>query len=425
MVESMRHSPHGRVVTTRRSVAAALVLVAALAVSALVPTSATAAGGVAGDVFTQTNAQRYKAGVPALVSDPALDAAAAEWARHLASTCTFTHSTSSWRSARVSAAGWIATGENIAAGQADATAAMTGWMNSAGHKANILDKRYTGMGVGYATGSCYRTYWVQIFGIGTPKKSFPAGAGDLTSDRAADVLALSSSGDLMLYPGTGSGSFRAATTAVAGWGSRPFITLGDFTGNGVPDIARVEADGRLMLYPGNGRGGFASPMQIGTGWAKFTQVIGGIDFNGDGRSDVIARTANGELRLYTGNGKGGFVSGGGAKIGSGWQVMTAVSYVGDFNGDTRGDLIARRADGTLWLYPSTGRGGWNKAVKIGTGWKPMTQIFGAGDIDGNGTQDVLARDSSGRLVLYGGTGRGKFLASRVIGGGWDVMRQIG
>ncbi|WEK60331.1 MAG: FG-GAP-like repeat-containing protein [Candidatus Microbacterium colombiense] len=418
----MRHSPRGRFVSPRRTIAAALVL--ALGTALFAPVAASAAGGPAGEVFALTNAQRQKAGVPALVSDAALDAAAAEWARQLAASCTFEHSSSSWRSTRVAGYGWVATGENIAAGQKDAAAAMAGWMASSGHRANILDKRYTGLGVGYATGSCYRTYWVQIFGIGSPQKKLSGGAGDLTSDRAADVLALTDTGDLSIYPGNNAGGFSAMTTAVPGWGDRPFTTLGDFTGDGIPDIARTEADGRLMLYAGNGAGGFRTPAQIGKGWSGFSQLIGGIDFNGDRFPDVIARRPNGDLVLYRGNGRGGWISGS-TKIGQGWQAMTAVFHAGDFNGDARGDVIARKPDGTLWLYPTTGKGTWGKATRIGTGWKSMTAIFGAGDIDGNGTQDILARTADGTLVLYGGNGRGGFLPKRTIGSGWDMMRQIG
>lgn len=423
MVDAMRHSPLGRFRT--RAAATALALALTMTLAPLVPGAASAAGGPAGDVFAQTNAQRVKAGLAALVSDPALDAAAAEWARHLASSCTFAHSSSTWRNTRVAASGWVATGENIAAGQPDATAVVSSWMNSPGHKANILDRRYTGLGVGYATGSCYRTYWVQIFGIGTPRKAFNAGAGDLNGDRAADLLARSSTGDLLIYAGTGTGSFRPAGTAVPGGGDRPFVTLGDFSGDGIFDIARVESDGRLMMLSGDGRGGFRPPVRIGTGWSTFTQLIGGIDFNGDGRTDVVARTPAGELRLYPGNGRSGWLAGAGSRIGTGWQAMKDITYAGDFNGDAHGDLIARRTDGTLWLYPTTGRGGWGKATQIGRGWSSLTIVFGAGDVDGNGTQDVLARDAKGNLVLYGGTGRGGFLASRVIGGGWNTMRQIG
>ncbi|ACS99739.1 CAP domain-containing protein [Paenibacillus sp. JDR-2] len=61
---------------------------------------------------------------------------------------------------------WTAYGENIAAGQRTPAAVMEAWMNSPGHRANILSPKFTQMGVGYAPGttdSRYRTYWVQEF----------------------------------------------------------------------------------------------------------------------------------------------------------------------------------------------------------------------------------------------------------------------
>ena len=59
-----------------------------------------------------------------------------------------------------------ATGENIAAGYGTPQAVMTGWMNSSGHKANILSTYSWEIGVGYATanGSTYYSYWTQDFG---------------------------------------------------------------------------------------------------------------------------------------------------------------------------------------------------------------------------------------------------------------------
>lgn len=54
-------------------------------------------------------------------------------------------------------------GENIAAGQPNAQEVMEAWMNSTGHRANILNAKYTDLGVGYATGGSYKTYWVQQF----------------------------------------------------------------------------------------------------------------------------------------------------------------------------------------------------------------------------------------------------------------------
>lgn len=54
-------------------------------------------------------------------------------------------------------------GENIAGGQRSSQEVMNSWMNSSGHRANILNKNYTELGVGYVTGGDYGTYWVQEF----------------------------------------------------------------------------------------------------------------------------------------------------------------------------------------------------------------------------------------------------------------------
>lgn len=54
-------------------------------------------------------------------------------------------------------------GENIAAGQQSAEAVMNSWMNSSGHRANILNGNYTKLGVGFVSGGRYGTYWVQEF----------------------------------------------------------------------------------------------------------------------------------------------------------------------------------------------------------------------------------------------------------------------
>lgn len=54
--------------------------------------------------------------------------------------------------------------ENIAAGQQTPEEVMNGWMNSAGHRANILNPDLKQLGVGYYEGDGpYRTYWTQVF----------------------------------------------------------------------------------------------------------------------------------------------------------------------------------------------------------------------------------------------------------------------
>ncbi|PSW05439.1 CAP domain-containing protein [Photobacterium lipolyticum] len=60
---------------------------------------------------------------------------------------------------------WRAVGENIAAGQKDVNAVMTGWLNSPGHCKNIMSANFTQMGASFVTNSStqYGIYWTQVF----------------------------------------------------------------------------------------------------------------------------------------------------------------------------------------------------------------------------------------------------------------------
>lgn len=59
---------------------------------------------------------------------------------------------------------YLVIGENLAAGQPTAQRAFADWMDSPGHRANILDARFTELGIGVRTGGSFGTYWVQEFG---------------------------------------------------------------------------------------------------------------------------------------------------------------------------------------------------------------------------------------------------------------------
>ncbi|MFJ5693907.1 FG-GAP-like repeat-containing protein, partial [Arthrobacter sp. NPDC093125] len=166
-----------------------------------------------------------------------------------------------------------------------------------------------------------------------------------------------------------------------------------------------------------------------TSWAttfkavfRMTMVVAAGDLNSDGRADVLARDGGGTLWLYPSNGRGGWLAR--IKAGGGWNIMNSLVGAGDLNGDRKADVLARDTAGTLWLYPGNGHGGWQSRVRAGNGWHGMTSIVGPGDLNGDGKSDLLARDSSGTLWLYPGNGRGGWLTRVRAGGGWNVMTAV-
>lgn len=58
---------------------------------------------------------------------------------------------------------YSAAGENIAAGQKTPQEVMNSWMNSSGHRANILNKNFDTIGIGVYQGGSYGIYWTQLF----------------------------------------------------------------------------------------------------------------------------------------------------------------------------------------------------------------------------------------------------------------------
>ena len=115
-------------------------------------------------VLKLVNEERKKAGVPVLSTNSALNKAAQKRAEEISRT--FNHKRPDGSSCftvlddfRVD---YMAAGENIAAGQKTSEAVMTAWMNSAGHKKNILNSNFKNIGIGcYVKDGC--KYWVQIF----------------------------------------------------------------------------------------------------------------------------------------------------------------------------------------------------------------------------------------------------------------------
>lgn len=243
-------------------------------------------------------------------------------------------------------------------------------------------------------------------------------AGDLNSDRKADVLARDSGGTLWRYPGNGHGGWLPRVRVGGGWnGMTAVVGTGDMNTDGRADVLARDTGGTSWLYPGNGSGGWLPRIRVGGGWNTMTAMVGPGDMNGDGKADLLARDTSGNLWLYPGNGRSGWLPR--IPAGGGWNVMTAFVGAGDMNGDRRADLMARDTSGNLWLYPGNGRSGWGARAKMGSGWNYMSVMAGRGDFNGDIRNDLLAVDTAGVLWLYTGNGASGLTGRIRMGGGWN------
>lgn len=119
-------------------------------------------------VVSLTNARRRAHGCNNLRRNAALDLAAQRHTRRMANANTLSHQLPGESSlgVRVRRAGynWTLVGENVANGYATPAAVVQGWMNSRGHRRNILNCRFKHIGVGYAVSDRGTPYWTQVFG---------------------------------------------------------------------------------------------------------------------------------------------------------------------------------------------------------------------------------------------------------------------
>ena len=116
-------------------------------------------------VVNLVNQERAKAGLSPVTADTSIQAAAQVRAKEIEKSFSHTRPDGSSFSTALTQQGvtYRGSGENIAWGQKTPEQVMNGWMNSEGHRANILNKNFTKIGVGYHQNASGTNYWTQLF----------------------------------------------------------------------------------------------------------------------------------------------------------------------------------------------------------------------------------------------------------------------
>lgn len=119
---------------------------------------------MAQQVIELTNNERRKNGLPPLNADASLSSVAQTKTNDMNAKHYFSHTSPTYGSPfdmmRDFGVTYRSAGENIAMGQTTAQQVVTAWMNSEGHRKNILSPNFTNIGVGYTSNG---NYWSQMF----------------------------------------------------------------------------------------------------------------------------------------------------------------------------------------------------------------------------------------------------------------------
>ena len=232
--------------------------------------------------------------------------------------------------------------------------------------------------------------------------------GDWVGDGRPDLMARQGD-NLYLYRDNGTQSVIGPTFISSGWAQYNLISpAGNWMGHSRPDLfARRASDGALFVVPNGGFGSFAPRIRIGASvnWSQYDTILGAGDWNGNHIHDLIARTPSGDLYLYTGLG-GGRINPTPTLLGKGWDSFDQIISPVDWNGDGHPDIIARKPDGTMWI--AYGRADHTLAtpqlMPHAGAFDNYSTILSGGDWNGNGRHDLIARRADGSLWLFPGNG---------------------
>ena len=203
----------------------------------------------ASQVITLLNEQRVNNGLSPLTADSTLTAAAMQRAAETVIYFSHTRPNGS-RCFTAFDGGWR--GENIAAGQADPDEVITGWMNSTGHRKNILEANYTSVGVG-----CFNykgiNFWVQCFSDITADGSVRTGTASATAAVSASTDYINMSGKLAenAFSSAGETTIFTVSNNNVGW---TYITAtvdsSSFNYSSSSSAAKVDSAGNVTVAGG-------------------------------------------------------------------------------------------------------------------------------------------------------------------------------
>ena len=183
--------------------------------------------------------------------------------------------------------------------------------------------------------------------------------------------------------------------------------VGDFNGDGKMELAvvnfgdpTVNDNGSVSILLGNGDGTFQSANNVVAGKNPSSIAVG--DFNGDSRLDIVTVNSDNTVSSLRGNGDGTFQAHVEYGTGSGPDFVA----VGDFNSDGRPDLVVTNSGGgSVSVLLGNGDGTFQSHVDYPTGGAAYGVALA--DVNGDGKLDLAVAAGNG-LVVLAGKGDGTF-----------------
>ncbi|HZE69176.1 MAG TPA: FG-GAP-like repeat-containing protein, partial [Pyrinomonadaceae bacterium] len=234
---------------------------------------------------------------------------------------------------------------------------------------------------------------------------------DLNGDAKRDVVvANNTSQNVSVLLGNGDGTFGAKTDYDVGTNANA-VTIADFNGDGKPDIATANSfsnTSNVSVLFGVGNGTFQPRADYPLGDFANSNSIASGDFNGDSKPDLLTANQGGGASVLLNRGDGTFNPRTNYDVGS----FATSAVVGDFNGDGKLDFAVSSYGGAsiTSVVLGNGDGTFHPPVAYAAGPSPFTLT--AADLDGDGKLDLVSGNiQASSISVLRGNGDGTFLAA--------------
>jgi hypothetical protein len=287
---------------------------------------------------------------------------------------------------------------------------------------DITVANYLGNNVGVFLGNGDGTFATLLtFSVGTISGPYSIAVADFNNDTRLDITVANHNGNNVgVLLGNGDGTFQAQMTFSTGVGSLPLsVTVGDFNKDTRMDIAVANAGGdNVGVLLGNGDGTFSVQTTFSTGANSAPNAVAVGDFNNDTRLDIVVANYDGNnVGVLLGNGDGTFQAQMIFSFGAGSAPISVA--VGDFNNDTRLDIVvANFGSNTVGVSFGNGNGTFlvQPAFSTGVGSAPYT--VAVGDFNNDTRPDIaVANVAINNVVIFLGNGNGTFAGPMILSTG--------
>lgn len=197
---------------------------------------------------------------------------------------------------------------------------------------------------------------------------------------------------------------------------------GDRDGNNRADLLTIDQNSRLRAYLTRGTGRTGQGFQLASGsWASITWMHTLPDMNGNGWGELLARKSDGTLWIYKGTDFDTYDAG--RQVGRGWNGMRVMTLSPDMDRDGAPEMLAIDSGGLMWRYKIT-LTSLTRVKQMGHGWGSTRFIIGLGDMTRDGRPDIVAVRNDGWLWRYPVNSAGTITASQKVGPGWGGFNAV-